>query len=257
MLSPRDRVVLAALAIRPGELMSAERLADALWGEHPPASWHKVVPGCIVRLRRLLGTAAIETTRYGYRLALPADVVDTQRFEQLQQRGRELLELGDTDRAQRAFGEALALWRGQPLMELDGWEPGRIEAERLTELRLEAEEGRWTPRCAPVGTPRCWRRRRPGWPSNPCGSGAGSCSRWPSTNPAGKATRCAPCTAPAPCWPPNSGSTPAHTSPGWSRRSCARTRRWWCRHPRPTRPPAALPRALLLRHRRRRDVLRP
>src|SRR5664280_2033582 len=46
----------------------------------------------------------------------------------------------DAERAQRAFGEALGLWRGQPLMELDGWEPGRIEAERLTELRLEAEE---------------------------------------------------------------------------------------------------------------------
>src|SRR5664279_6287061 len=140
VLAPRDRVVLAALAIRPGELMSAERLADALWGEHLPASWHKVVPGCILRLRRLLGTTAIETTRYGYRLALPADDVDTHRFEQLLQRARELLELGDPDRAQRAFGKALAMWRGQPLMELDGWEPGRIEAERLTELRLEAEE---------------------------------------------------------------------------------------------------------------------
>jgi len=142
VLAPRDRVVLAALAIRPGELMSAERLADALWGEHLPASWRKVVPGCILRLRRLLGTAAIETTRYGYRLALPADDVDTHRFERLLQRGRELLELGDADRAQRAFGEALGLWRGQPLMELDGWEPGRIEAERLTELRLEVEECR-------------------------------------------------------------------------------------------------------------------
>ena len=68
-LSPRDRVVLAALAIRRGEVVSAERLADALWGEHPPASWHKVVPGCILRLRRALGVAAIETTPFGYRLA--------------------------------------------------------------------------------------------------------------------------------------------------------------------------------------------
>jgi DNA-binding SARP family transcriptional activator len=38
-LGPRDRVVLAALAVRPGEVVSAEQLADALWGERPPASW--------------------------------------------------------------------------------------------------------------------------------------------------------------------------------------------------------------------------
>jgi DNA-binding SARP family transcriptional activator len=50
--SPRDRVVLAALALRPGEMVSAERLADALWGEHPPVSWPKVVQGCVVRLRK-------------------------------------------------------------------------------------------------------------------------------------------------------------------------------------------------------------
>ena len=53
VLSPRDRVVLAALAMHPGDLMSAEHLADALWGERPPASWHKVVPGCVLRLRRV------------------------------------------------------------------------------------------------------------------------------------------------------------------------------------------------------------
>ncbi len=140
VLAPRDRVVLAALAMQPGELMSAERLADALWGERPPASWHKVVPGCIVRLRRLLGAEAIETTRYGYRLVVPVDEVDTHRFERLLQRGRELLEVGESERAQHALGEALELWRGPPLMDLDGWEPARIEAERLTELRLETEE---------------------------------------------------------------------------------------------------------------------
>ena len=37
-LGPRDRVVLAALAVRPGETRTADGLADALWGDHPPAS---------------------------------------------------------------------------------------------------------------------------------------------------------------------------------------------------------------------------
>ena len=71
---------------------------------------------------------------------MPADDVDTRRFELLLQHGRELLEVGESERAQHALGEALGLWRGRPLMDLDGWEPARIEAERLTELRLETEE---------------------------------------------------------------------------------------------------------------------
>jgi WD40 repeat protein/DNA-binding SARP family transcriptional activator/energy-coupling factor transporter ATP-binding protein EcfA2 len=141
-LGPRDRVVLAALAVRPGEVVSTERLADALWGERPPASWNKVVPGCVMRLRRLLGPDAIETTGHGYRLVVPADEIDAQRFERLVGRGRQLLTLGEPERAAHVLGEALALWRGRALVELGEWEPGRIEASRLEELRLDAEEAR-------------------------------------------------------------------------------------------------------------------
>jgi len=68
--------VLAALALRRGEAVSAEQLADALWGERPSASWAKVVQGCVVRLRKLVGAAAIVTEPEGYRLVLPVDEVD-------------------------------------------------------------------------------------------------------------------------------------------------------------------------------------
>src|SRR5918993_4119605 len=141
-LGPRDRVVLTALAMRPQEVVSAERLADALWGDRPPASWNKIVPGCVLRLRRALGPAAIETTSHGYRLAIAADLIDAQRFERLVARGRELLSLGEGERAVYALGEALALWRGRPLQDAERWDPARIEAMRLEELRLDAEEAR-------------------------------------------------------------------------------------------------------------------
>jgi WD40 repeat protein/DNA-binding SARP family transcriptional activator len=141
-LAPRDRVVLAALAVHPGEVVSAERLADALWGARPPASWNKVVPGCVMRLRRVLGAEAIETSGHGYRLVVPADEIDAQRFQRLVGRGRQLLTLGEAERAAHQLGEALALWRGRALIELAEWEPGRIEASRLEELRLDAEEAR-------------------------------------------------------------------------------------------------------------------
>jgi WD40 repeat protein/DNA-binding SARP family transcriptional activator len=139
-LGPRDRIVLAALALRPGDVISSERLADVLWGDIPPPSWNKVVPGCVMRLRRVLGTGTIETTPHGYRLVLPADAVDAHRFERLVGRGRELLTLGEPERASHVLGEALALWRGRALVDLEGWDTGRIEAARLEELRRDAEE---------------------------------------------------------------------------------------------------------------------
>ncbi len=141
-LSPRDRVVLSALALRPGQVSSAERLADAIWGDELPASWEKIVQGCVVRLRKRLGPAAIETVPQGYRLAVPADSVDSRRFEGMLARARELLTLGEPERAAFVYDEALAIWRGHPHSDLEEWEPGRIESERLEELHRDAEEGR-------------------------------------------------------------------------------------------------------------------
>ena len=52
-----------------------------------------------MRLRKALGTDAIQTSAQGYRLAVPADEVDSQRFEQMLARSRELLSLGEPERA--------------------------------------------------------------------------------------------------------------------------------------------------------------
>ncbi len=139
-LGARDRVVLAALAMGPRRTLTAEQLADAVWGAAPPPSGRKNVQSCIVRLRRVLGADAIVTTPQGYRLALPPDDVDADLFERLVARGHELLTLGEAERAAYTLERALALWRGPPLAELEEWEPGRIEAERLEEMRCEAEE---------------------------------------------------------------------------------------------------------------------
>jgi len=61
-ITPRDRVVLEALSIRVGDSVTTDWLADALWGETPPASATKNLQGCIARLRKVLGPEAIETT---------------------------------------------------------------------------------------------------------------------------------------------------------------------------------------------------
>ncbi len=139
-LAPRDQVVLEALAARPGETVRAEALAEALWGEGLPPSWSKVVQGCVSRLRRLLGPAAIVTSGSGYRLDLHRDDFDHLRFEDLLQRAGALLTTGEPERARYASGQGLALWRGDPLERLTEWEPGRVESERLVERRRDAED---------------------------------------------------------------------------------------------------------------------
>ncbi|TCN40107.1 DNA-binding SARP family transcriptional activator [Kribbella orskensis] len=140
-LGRRDRVVVAALAVNPGEVVSAEQLADVLWGgERLPPSWQKVVQGCVVRLRKVLGAHAIETLPLGYRLVVPLDEIDAQRFDRAVVRARELLAAGEPERSAVVLADALTLWRGRPLTELEGWAPARIEASRLVELRHIADE---------------------------------------------------------------------------------------------------------------------
>jgi hypothetical protein len=141
-LPPREQVVLAALTVRRGEVVSADVLADAWWGERLPATWVKAMQGCLVQLRKALGPGAIETRPQGYCLVVPPDEIDAGRFERLLARARELLVFGEPDRAAYMVDEALGLWRGRALFELEEWEPGRLEAARLEELRLDAEEVR-------------------------------------------------------------------------------------------------------------------
>lgn len=139
-LGRRDRVVLAALVVHPGDVVSAEVLADVLWGEQLPASWSKIVQGCVVRLRKILGSHSIETSSLGYRLTIPRDEIDTQRFEHTVVRATNLLAAGDAERSALLLADALTLWRGKPLTDVEGWDSARIESARLEELRQSAEE---------------------------------------------------------------------------------------------------------------------
>ncbi len=138
--SPRDRVVLSALVARAGEPITTGALADALWGEDLPATWAKVLQGCVVRLRKQLGSAAIVSAAHGYRLALTDEELDHKVFERLLDRAREALAAGDPARSSYLAQEALELWRGPAFPDLVEWEPGRVETTRLEGLRMDAEE---------------------------------------------------------------------------------------------------------------------
>ncbi len=140
VIGRRDRAVLSALALYVGRPITADQLAQAVWGDDPTPSSRKALQGCVVRLRRELGPGHIVTTARGYTLDVPAEEVDAHRFERLTQRGRELLLLGEPERAASMVTQALDLWRGTAYGDVESWDPALIESARLHELRLEAEE---------------------------------------------------------------------------------------------------------------------
>ncbi|WP_433472167.1 BTAD domain-containing putative transcriptional regulator [Spirillospora sp. CA-142024] len=138
---PARRALLALLLVRPGEVVSADRLAD----EIDPAgalSAHSL-QSQVSRLRSALGAgAAIERAGAGYRIVVEPDDVDASRFERLAGEGRAALADGDAARAVALLNEALKLWRGPALAGLPESDTAQGAAVRLEEQRLGALEDR-------------------------------------------------------------------------------------------------------------------
>lgn len=142
--SARRRVILAALLIHAGQLVSSDRLVDVLWGERPPPGARGALHSHVSRLRRALGTGGgrpLQTRGHGYVLDIAADDLDAARFERLARQARAELAT-DPRRAVALLDEALALWRGAAYAEFADEEFARAEAGRLAELRLVAAEER-------------------------------------------------------------------------------------------------------------------
>ena len=124
-----------------GSVVSPDELADALWGESPPATWPKQVQICVGRLRkdarrvgdrhgagRIPAGARRRRARHGsLRAARRARTCAC--GDRRADPGRDRLLRGRW----RCGGDTR--WRS-----LDGWPPGRSEAARLEELRRTIEE---------------------------------------------------------------------------------------------------------------------
>jgi len=145
--APKWRSVLAALLIHPGQIVSADTLIGELWRDEPPARAANLVSIYVLRLRRLIGDAdnAVLVTRApGYQLRVSATETDALLFEAMVRDGRRAFAAGDPEGAARRLTEALGLWYGRPLADVPPTPLVEAEAERLSELRLGADELRIT-----------------------------------------------------------------------------------------------------------------
>src|SRR3954451_23389592 len=134
----RQRALFAVLLLHANEVVSADRLIDGLWGQTPPATAGKIVQVYVSRLRKALGKGRLVTQSPGYLLRVDRSELDLARFEQL------VAEAGTADprRAALKLREALALWRGPPLADVEDEPFARPEIVRLAELRWAALEQR-------------------------------------------------------------------------------------------------------------------
>src|SRR5436190_16808989 len=137
---PKQRAVLAALLLHPGEAVPRTRLIDELWGEEPPATAVSSLQVYVHGLRQALGAERIETHGQSYRLRVEEGELDLDRFERLVTGAERELEAGRADSASGRIREALALWQGPALADLADEPLAQAETGRLEEQRLHALE---------------------------------------------------------------------------------------------------------------------
>ncbi|MFE9744867.1 BTAD domain-containing putative transcriptional regulator [Saccharothrix saharensis] len=123
----RARSLLAVLLLNANRPVSADELVDRLWdGTVPNPDRAKATLQMVVRrLRQALGEAnVVRTATGGYLAEVPPDALDLDRFRALV--------------AEERFAEALALWRGEPLVDV----PHVPDLAPLLEERLAVLERR-------------------------------------------------------------------------------------------------------------------
>jgi YVTN family beta-propeller protein len=141
----QQRALLALLALNANRVVSTDQLIDALWGERPPATASVALYGLVSGLRKLLEpdhAGAVVTKSPGYLLQLSPEQIDLGRFELLAAEGHRALGADDADTASALLTEALELWRGPPLQDLQFLPFAQKVVGRLEELRLQAIEAR-------------------------------------------------------------------------------------------------------------------
>lgn len=114
---PKQRALLSYLVLHAGTPVSVAALVEAVWGDDAPDGAIRSLRTYASNLRRLLGTTADLKGEQGtYRLDLLSVETDIDEFRAAT---KEAASLEDPHDRSKMFGEALDLWRGPFLADLD------------------------------------------------------------------------------------------------------------------------------------------
>jgi DNA-binding SARP family transcriptional activator len=142
------KTLIAVLSLTPNQPVSKSRLIDELWPEgEEPRNAKNSLQGHVARLRRILAERSgrggarkiIETSDYGYKLALAPHNIDSWRFYDLVSHA-ERIHKADPQGAIGLLTGALELWRGPPLLDTGQGTICRMAYTHLAETKIQVFE---------------------------------------------------------------------------------------------------------------------
>ncbi|GGJ51276.1 AfsR/SARP family transcriptional regulator [Streptomyces brasiliensis] len=160
--APKQRQMLALLAFNADRAVSVAELVEELWDEQPPRSARTTLQTYVLHLREHIARALLNgptappdrdaagraakdvlvTLPGGYLLASAGGDSDVRRFEALAGEGYRAMDAGSYTEASDRLTEALGLWTGPVLADVQQGALLAREAKRLEESRLCALDQR-------------------------------------------------------------------------------------------------------------------
>ena len=139
--APRQRMLLAALLVGAGRVVSLDDLSEVLWEGHRPQGARGALHSAVQRLRSTLGPSGaglVETRPPGYLIRVDDSEFDIREFSALAARGHAAAAVGNWAQAASLLREALGWWRGEPLADVPSQLLRDREATALKDQRLRA-----------------------------------------------------------------------------------------------------------------------
>ncbi|MFE7614810.1 BTAD domain-containing putative transcriptional regulator [Streptomyces sp. NPDC057496] len=147
--APKPRQLLALLALNANQFVPTNTCIDELWMADPPRSAVTTLRTYVMRIRRALQSAGagerspdgvLRTGQHGYQLFLDRTSLDLFRFTDQVDEGKRALLSGDHRRGAETLRNALSLWKGSPLVDVQVGPSLTAHQVRLQELRLSCIE---------------------------------------------------------------------------------------------------------------------
>ncbi|WP_188316520.1 AfsR/SARP family transcriptional regulator [Solihabitans fulvus] len=144
----KPRQLLALLLLNEPHRVSTSSLITELWDDTPPQRAMTTLQTHIFYLRKefasklgvtsgVIAHGLLQTRDGGYQINICRNSFDLTEFQRLRNRAQMLLHSGDTLDASRVLSEALGLWRGPALMDVEHGRLLRAAVAELDESRLD------------------------------------------------------------------------------------------------------------------------
>lgn len=141
--SARQRTILAALLTNANEPLTQDVIIEILWDGASPQHARTALRTYVMRLRQALGpllSQRIVTRAQSYLIEVDDAEVDLLRFTSLYQSARTAIRSADWRQAAVDLQSALALWRGEPLVDVPSQLLRERELPRIEQMLLQALE---------------------------------------------------------------------------------------------------------------------